>query len=128
MQGRSRLVKKFPSFSTISKQLGLLEKEECILVDRDDHQVGVASKRKCHYMVEAGNVDSLALHRAFSIFLFNPNDGYKMLLQQRALCKVTFPGIWSNTCCSHPLVNHHNIIDSMQKKLEDELGIPIGKV
>ena len=33
--------------------------------------------------------------------LFN-SDG-SLLLQQRAKEKVTFPEVWTNTCCSHPL-------------------------
>jgi isopentenyl-diphosphate delta-isomerase len=39
------------------------------------------------------------LHRAFSLLLFNSNN--ELLLQQRALKKITFPGRWTNTCCSH---------------------------
>jgi isopentenyl-diphosphate delta-isomerase len=26
-----------------------------------------------------------------------------MLLQKRSTKKVTFPNLWSNTCCSHPI-------------------------
>jgi isopentenyl-diphosphate delta-isomerase type 1 len=44
------------------------------------------------------------LHRAFSVFLFN-SEG-KLLLQQRAASKVTFPNVWTNTCCSHPLYGY----------------------
>lgn len=41
------------------------------------------------------------LHRAFSVFLFNSRN--ELLLQQRAASKITFPGVWTNTCCSHQL-------------------------
>jgi hypothetical protein len=41
------------------------------------------------------------LHRAFSVFLFD--DDNRLLLQQRAASKITFPRLWTNTCCSHPL-------------------------
>ena len=41
------------------------------------------------------------LHRAFSVFLFNNNN--QLLLQQRSSHKITFPLVWTNTCCSHPL-------------------------
>ena len=40
-------------------------------------------------------------HRAFSVFLFDEKG--RMLLQQRAKSKITFPSVWTNTCCSHPL-------------------------
>ena len=39
------------------------------------------------------------LHRAFSLLLFNSKN--ELLLQQRAFSKITFPGRWTNTCCSH---------------------------
>ena len=41
------------------------------------------------------------LHRAFSVMLFNAEG--RLLLQQRAKEKITFPSVWTNTCCSHPL-------------------------
>ncbi|DBA69547.1 TPA: hypothetical protein ACH3X2_012745 [Trebouxia sp. C0005] len=40
------------------------------------------------------------LHRAFSVFLFNSQT--QLQLQQRASAKITFPKVWTNTCCSHP--------------------------
>ena len=49
------------------------------------------------------------LHRAFSVFLFNADD--KLLLQQRASTKITFPSLWTNTCCSHPLYNEEEMDD-----------------
>lgn len=70
------------------------------------------------------------LHRAFSVFLFN-NEG-KLLIQQRASEKITFPGLWANTCCSHPLWDFENeLIEENQlgvknaaiRKLHHELGI-----
>nr|GMC52075.1 isopentenyl-diphosphate Delta-isomerase I [Ipomoea batatas] len=70
------------------------------------------------------------LHRAFSVFLFNSK--YELLLQQRSATKVTFPLVWTNTCCSHPLYRESELIDenalgvrnAAQRKLLDELGIP----
>ncbi len=66
--------------------------ERVILVDEADNQIGTEEKLKAH---REGK-----LHRAFSIFVFN-SDG-KLLLQQRALSKYHCPGLWANTCCSHP--------------------------
>ena len=33
--------------------------------------------------------------------MFNKKN--ELLLQKRSLDKVTFPNLWSNSCCSHPL-------------------------
>ncbi len=66
--------------------------ERVILVDENDKQIGTEEKIKAH---REGR-----LHRAFSIFTFNQEG--KLLLQQRALSKYHCPGLWANTCCSHP--------------------------
>lgn len=79
------------------EQIRLME-ELCIVLDYNDEPVGAGTKKLCHLME---NIDGGLLHRAFSVFLFN-DDG-KLLLQQRADEKITFPGMWTNTCCSHPL-------------------------
>ncbi|XP_057788848.1 isopentenyl-diphosphate Delta-isomerase I [Salvia miltiorrhiza] len=109
-------------------QRRLMFEDECILVDENDHVVGHESKYNCHLMekIEALNL----LHRAFSVFLFNSK--YELLLQQRSTTKVTFPLVWTNTCCSHPLYRDSELIEenalgvrnAAQRKLLDELGIP----
>ena len=78
------------------------------------------------------NIDKGLLHRAFSVFLFN--DKNELLLQQRASEKITFPDMWTNTCCSHPLnVSSETgstledavrgVKNAAQRKLDHELGI-----
>ncbi|KAI3946570.1 hypothetical protein MKX01_014428 [Papaver californicum] len=109
-------------------QRRLMFEDECILVDENDNVVGHDSKYNCHLMekIESENL----LHRAFSVFLFNPK--YELLLQQRSATKVTFPLVWTNTCCSHPLYRESELIEenylgvrnAAQRKLLDELGIP----
>nr|QSL78017.1 isopentenyl pyrophosphate:dimethyllallyl pyrophosphate isomerase chloroplastic [Nigella sativa] len=109
-------------------QKRLMFEDECILVDENDNVVGHDSKYNCHLMekIEKENL----LHRAFSVFLFNSK--YELLLQQRSPTKVTFPLVWTNTCCSHPLYRDSELIEenylgvrnAAQRKLFDELGIP----
>lgn len=108
-------------------QRRLMFDDECILVDKEDNVIGHDSKYNCHLMekIESENL----LHRAFSVFLFNTK--YELLLQQRSATKVTFPLVWTNTCCSHPLYRESELIEentlgvknAAQRKLYDELGI-----
>ncbi len=96
--------------------------EALILVDEQDRPLGRASKVKAHR--HAG-----AYHRAFSVMLFDEQD--RLLLQRRADDKITFPGIWANTCCSHPLdvpeerdeTDGIGVRRAAVRKLEQELGI-----
>lgn len=78
------------------------------------------------------NIEKGLLHRAFSVFLFN--DKNELLLQQRASEKITFPDMWTNTCCSHPLNVStetgvtleeavRGVKNAARRKLEHELGI-----
>lgn len=109
-----------------------LMNENCIVLDWDDEAVGAGTKKLCHLMT---NIEKGLLHRAFSVFIFN-NEG-KLLLQQRASQKITFPDLWTNTCCSHPLCVDDELglggslnekvqgaITAAIRKLEHELGIP----
>ena len=87
-------------------------KEEVILVNEADEQIGVMEKMEAH---EKG-----VLHRAFSVFIFN--DKGEMLLQQRALNKYHSPDLWTNTCCSHPRPDEKTI-DAAKRRLKEEMGI-----
>lgn len=84
------------------EQVKLME-EQCILVNHNDEVIGSASKKECHLH---NGKDDVPLHRAFSVFLFDSSN--RLLLQQRATEKITFPDRWTNTCCSHPLYEIEN--------------------
>lgn len=82
-------------------QTALMETDMLVAVDENDHLIpnAVLSKKKGHtFTVETPRA---TLHRAFSFFLFNSEN--KLLLTQRAASKITFPNVWTNTVCSHPL-------------------------
>ncbi len=58
-------------------------------------------------------------HKAVSVFVMNRD---KVLIQQRALSKYHTPGLWANTCCTHPLWDE--VPESCAiRRLEEELGI-----
>ncbi len=87
---------------------------DVILVNENDAEIGLMSKLKAH---QTG-----ALHRAFSVFIFNSKG--ELLLQQRAEHKYHSAGLWSNTCCSHPLP--HEATDSAAaRRLEEEMGLQV---
>ncbi|XP_041923533.1 isopentenyl-diphosphate Delta-isomerase 1 [Alosa sapidissima] len=112
------------------KQVQLLA-EMCILIDENDLKTGADSKKNCHLN---SNIEKGLLHRAFSVFIFNNED--KLLLQQRSDAKITFPGCFTNTCCSHPLHTDSELEEqdaigvrrAAQRRLKAELGIPTDQV
>jgi len=89
------------------------EMEDLILVDSDDKQIGTEEKVKCH-------LPNGKLHRAFTILLFN-KDG-KLLLTQRSMSKMLWPGDWDGTVASHPRQSE-TYVSSAERRLPEELGI-----
>lgn len=86
--------------------------ENVILVDVNDQEIGEMPKMEAHLKG--------ALHRAFSIFIFN-SDG-DLLLQQRAHDKYHSGGKWTNTCCSHPRPGE-NTLSAAHRRLKEEMGM-----
>lgn len=82
-----------------------------ILVDKRDRQIGTADKITPH---RTG-----ALHRAFSVFIFNANR--ELMLQKRAKGKYHSGGLWSNTCCSHPRLGE-TARQAAHRRLREEMG------
>ncbi len=86
--------------------------EKVILVNEQDEAIGEMEKLEAH---KQG-----ALHRAFSVFIFN--DKNELLLQRRALNKYHSAGLWTNTCCSHPRPGE-TIYAAAQRRLKEEMGL-----
>lgn len=58
-------------------------------------------------------------HKAVSVFVMQ---GRKILLQKRAAGKYHTPGLWANTCCTHP--NWDEAPEACAaRRLKEELGI-----
>ena len=114
--------------------------DQVITVDEADNPTGGATKAAAHRFIPGGPTPTGRLHRAFSVFLFDSSG--RLLLQRRAASKITFPGVWTNTCCSHQLHGQDpGEVDEVSdvaagrapgaaaaavRKLEHELGIPRG--
>ncbi len=62
-------------------------------------------------------------HLAFSLFLFDENKN--LLLQKRSSNKI-FPNLWTNTCCSHPVLKRNSNVQ-VNTRLFQELGFYIDK-
>lgn len=85
--------------------------DQVVLVNEYDDEIGTMEKMEVH---RKG-----LLHRAFSVLIFNKKG--ELLLQKRASEKYHSGGLWTNTCCSHPLPKE-NPIDAAQRKLLQEMG------
>lgn len=86
--------------------------ELVILVDNQDNETGIQDKLSVHQLG--------LLHRAFSVFVFNSKN--ELILQQRADGKYHSPGLWTNTCCSHPKPGEKTI-DACKRRLMEEMGM-----
>jgi len=87
------------------------EKNNVIVVNEQDERLGVMEKMAAH---REG-----ILHRAISVFILN--DKHELLLQQRALDKYHSGGLWTNTCCSHPMPSE-DVLAAAHRRLQEEMG------
>lgn len=83
-----------------------------ILVDETDSEIGFMEKLEAH--------QKAILHRAISVFICNSKGEW--LLQRRALVKYHSNGLWTNTCCSHPLPGETSI-SAAHRRLSEEMGL-----
>lgn len=88
--------------------------EYVILVDANNHEIGTAEKMAAH--------QQNLLHRAFSVFILRDAQGLELLLQKRALSKYHSPGLWTNTCCSHPRQGEA-MLAAGARRLQEEMGL-----
>ena len=104
-----------------SSQAEMME-ELVLCLDSDDNVIDSSSKFTTHH-------GEGILHRAFSVLIFDIEG--RLLVQQRSSDKITFPAVWANSCCSHPLdIDGENsdpiegVTEAARRKLDQELGIP----
>lgn len=92
----------------------MINRDTVVLVNKNDVVQGTMEKMPAHY--------EGALHRAFSILIFN--EAGQMLLHKRALGKYHSPGLWTNACCSHPQLNESYKVGA-EERLMAELGFTV---
>jgi isopentenyl-diphosphate delta-isomerase len=89
--------------------------EHVVLVDDFGVAIGIAGKREVHTF-------DTALHRAFSCHLFN--EAGDVLVTRRALGKLTWPGVWTNSFCGHPSPDE-TTEDAIVRRGLNELGATV---
>ena len=87
--------------------------EQVVLVDESGAAIGTADKIAVH-------TADTALHLAFSCHVYSPSG--QVLVTRRALGKLTWPGVWTNSFCGHPAPDE-SMDDAILRRAQHELGI-----
>lgn len=88
--------------------------EFVVLADGNGQPTGTADKATIH-------TTDTPLHFAFSAYLLD--DAGRLLMSRRALSKITWPGVWTNSYCGHPGPGESSEEAVVRRGLE-EMGIP----
>lgn len=94
------------------------QKEEFIVVDRDDKVLGFRSRYDCHH-------DKSLIHRAVNLLIFD--DQGRVLLQKRSMSKDTSPGLWSTSVSGH-VAKGEDYAQAIHRETREELGVDISVV
>lgn len=90
--------------------------ELVVLCDEQGNPTGTTPKATVH-------TTDTPLHLAFSCYVFNQKGEF--LVTRRALDKLTWPGIWTNSACGH-LAPGESAQEAVQRRVPHELGLPEG--
>ena len=92
--------------------------ERVVLLDDDGTPVGSELKSAVHS-------EHTPLHLAFSCHVLN--SAGQVLVTRRSLYKQTWPGVWTNSFCGHPLPDEPSE-EAVVRRAQDELGITLRDV
>lgn len=91
------------------------EIEQVVLVDDGGAPIGVAEKFSVHS-------ETTPLHLAFSCHVYD--EAGRVLVTRRALSKITWPGVWTNSFCGHPSPDETQE-EAIARRALRELGITV---
>ncbi|ALE05013.1 isopentenyl-diphosphate delta-isomerase [Arthrobacter sp. ERGS1:01] len=88
------------------------------LLDDDGTEIGTADKALVH-------TTETPLHLAFSCHLVDEEG--RTLLTRRALSKLTWPGVWTNSFCGHPAPGE-SFEDAIVRRAALELNVSVADI
>jgi isopentenyl-diphosphate delta-isomerase len=94
------------------------EMDEVVLLSPDGAEIGRVAKDAVH------GADT-PLHLAFSCYLLD--DAGRLLVTRRALSKRSWPGVWTNSFCGHPLPGEP-VADAVRRHGIRELGVQLSEL
>src|SRR4051812_10929459 len=97
-----------PPSATSSNETDLI-----VLLDESGRRSGTMPRDRVH-------TDRTPLHLAFSVYLLNTSN--QLLMTRRSLSKLTWPGVWSNSCCGH-VHPDEDPAQAAERRVGEELGI-----
>lgn len=95
--------------------MSTIPEDHVVLVDEQGRPQGLAPRSTVH-------TEDTPLHLAFSCYVFS-EDG-DLLVTRRALVKVAWPGVWTNSFCGHPR-QEETFVQAIERYADHELGLEV---